>query len=323
MTRTLPLQDRAIWAGLGGLATYGAVTFGGAIASSGWTSLLSAGGLMAAAGTLAALPALHRREDADRNPGPPPPPAFVGRTPESWGPSRAPSEWLHREGVLDLPEWQREGVLRLRLAQTLSPLREGDDLLDPTERRACGLLALAFAARAQEPPGGENRVSTQLLGELARAHEPQDPSAVHAALVRLSARIGTDLAIGAPARRLVERARENHAMRETFLLALLREARTKGGLLAPAEFLWLKGVDRGLYYALNNLGRTAFHVEGLAAMDHYRHEALAGRALQVPHVDGAVAAMIPYLSGTHDAVDLTASDGGIPDLDDKDEAGEA
>ena len=68
--------------------------------------------------------------------------------------------------------------------------------------------------------------------------------------------------------------------------AILAAARETGPL-PTSEFQWLKGVDRPLFYALNNLGRRTFHVEGLAAAAHYRAEVAAGKRLPEPAVEDA------------------------------------
>ncbi len=77
-----------------------------------------------------------------------------------------------------------------------------------------------------------------------------------------------------------------HAFTATRLLRLLDLAR-RNGPCPPAEFLWLRKVDRPLYYALASLGRAVPFVEGAAAIAHYRHEIHAGTAVNVPKVDDA------------------------------------
>jgi intracellular multiplication protein IcmP len=74
------------------------------------------------------------------------------------------------------------------------------------------------------------------------------------------------------------------------VLALVARAR-ENGLLPPVWMLWLKGVDRDLYYALQSLGNgggMAF-VEGAGILAHYRAEKAAGRALVAPEIEDAVA----------------------------------
>jgi hypothetical protein len=60
------------------------------------------------------------------------------------------------------------------------------------------------------------------------------------------------------------------------------------GVLPSASFLWLKELDRSLWYALNNVGRRAFHVEGAGAICHFFHERIADQPLETPMFDEAI-----------------------------------
>lgn len=91
----------------------------------------------------------------------------------------------------------------------------------------------------------------------------------------------------------------------TALVHLLIEARRAGGVLPTAEFLWLKHVDRTLWYGLNNAGRRAFHTEGAGIIAHYQAERVSGHALVEPHVGEAVIGVQTYFA-----------DQGIDQLDD-------
>jgi intracellular multiplication protein IcmP len=85
-----------------------------------------------------------------------------------------------------------------------------------------------------------------------------------------------------------------HAYTTTALLRVLAYARERGGVLAPAQFLWLRGVNRALWYPLNNLGRQAFHPEAAGAMAHYMTELVAKKPILMPKVESAVAALLEY-----------------------------
>ncbi|HRY15614.1 MAG TPA: hypothetical protein P5330_07050, partial [Candidatus Competibacteraceae bacterium] len=86
-----------------------------------------------------------------------------------------------------------------------------------------------------------------------------------------------------------------HAYTATVLLRLLAEAR-RGGVLPPALFSWLKGVDRPLWYALTSLGRRVPFVEALGAMAHYQAERTVGAALYAPTVGAALEGLQRELS---------------------------
>ncbi|WP_291447695.1 hypothetical protein [Desulfovibrio sp.] len=80
-----------------------------------------------------------------------------------------------------------------------------------------------------------------------------------------------------------------------WFMALLYRARRKG-VLASSQFLWLRPLDRSLWYALNQCGGRAAWTEGFAPWAHYMAEEKAGKALPEPHVAPAVASLKEALS---------------------------
>jgi hypothetical protein len=78
-------------------------------------------------------------------------------------------------------------------------------------------------------------------------------------------------------------------------MALLTRARKKG-VLASSQFLWLRPLDRPLWYALNQCGGRAAWAEGFAAWAQYAAEKKAGKALSEPHLSQAVTALREALS---------------------------
>lgn len=89
---------------------------------------------------------------------------------------------------------------------------------------------------------------------------------------------------------LVQEVIQKHAYIFTVMAALLEAARDDG-VLASADFLWLKPVDRRLWYILNNVGRQTAFVEVAGIFAHWQVEkALKQRSL-VPMVDEAVKAL--------------------------------
>ncbi|AEP08730.1 secretion/conjugation apparatus DotM-related subunit [Micavibrio aeruginosavorus] len=87
-----------------------------------------------------------------------------------------------------------------------------------------------------------------------------------------------------------------HAFHTTAMLRAMATAREEGGVLAPAQFVWLRAHDRTLWYPLNNLGRQAFHMEGLGAMAHYKAEKMTQRPIPRPKVEGAVQVIRDYMA---------------------------
>lgn len=87
-----------------------------------------------------------------------------------------------------------------------------------------------------------------------------------------------------------------HAFETTALLRALATAREEGGVLAPAQFVWLRAHNRNLWYPLNNLGRQSFHIEALGAMGHYKAEKMTDRPIPIPKLEGCIQTMEEYTS---------------------------
>src|SRR5690606_29300093 len=86
-----------------------------------------------------------------------------------------------------------------------------------------------------------------------------------------------------------------HAFQTTALLRALLNARDEGGVLAPAQFVWLRAHDRILWYPLNNLGRQSFHMEAIGAMSHFKAERMTQRPIPKPKVQNAVESIAAYM----------------------------
>lgn len=90
---------------------------------------------------------------------------------------------------------------------------------------------------------------------------------------------------------LLEKTLLGHAAYELpWFMALLYRARRKG-VLASSQFLWLRPLDRPLWYALSQCGGRAAWAEGFAPWAHYIAEEQAGQALAEPCLDAAVASL--------------------------------
>jgi len=91
---------------------------------------------------------------------------------------------------------------------------------------------------------------------------------------------------------------QRHGYGGTILMAALVHGRAQKGILPPADFLWLKAVDRPLWYGLHNLGRRTFHVEALALMSHYRTEIKSGKRSAFPLIGRAADALFKKLNSS-------------------------
>lgn len=82
---------------------------------------------------------------------------------------------------------------------------------------------------------------------------------------------------------------KHHGYNNTVLATLLELARTDG-VLASAEFLWLKPVDRRMWYMLNSVGRQTSVVEVSGLFAHWLAEKRMKRPLKTPVVKEAISA---------------------------------
>jgi intracellular multiplication protein IcmP len=90
--------------------------------------------------------------------------------------------------------------------------------------------------------------------------------------------------------KLVGRVIAPHAYVLTVMASMLDLARTDG-VVASAEFLWLKPIDRPLWYMLNNMGRQTAFPEVSGPFGHWKVEVRLRRPLKTPMVDEAVEAL--------------------------------
>lgn len=81
-----------------------------------------------------------------------------------------------------------------------------------------------------------------------------------------------------------------HAYLLTVMASLL-EASRDDGVVPTSEFLWLKPIDRRLWYMLNSVGRQTPFAEVGGAFAHWRAEKEMGRRCLVPMIDEAIKAL--------------------------------
>ncbi len=90
--------------------------------------------------------------------------------------------------------------------------------------------------------------------------------------------------------KLVQKVVNSHAYLLTLMAEMLAAARSDG-VQAPADFLWLKPVDRRLWYMLNTVGRQTPFCEVAGPFSHWTAEKEMGRPLLVPMVEEATNAL--------------------------------
>jgi intracellular multiplication protein IcmP len=205
-----------------------------------------------------------------------------------------PEEWVARFATKPGGTFDEAGAFRC-LALQLGPPWRGVEKAQPHVRALFAAFALHLAARRAE--------ALRLLGELSSAlsaaggdppEGPEAPLRIPDAAVATADAVLRDFDVLTPAATIATR----HGYAHTALMALLNEARLAAGVLAPAQFVWLKLVDRRLWYALHSLGFETdgfgryLHpnprIEAAGARDHWAAERLAGRPLRTPEIPRAL-----------------------------------
>jgi len=79
-----------------------------------------------------------------------------------------------------------------------------------------------------------------------------------------------------------------------WLVSLLETARKKG-VLPCSQFIWLRPVDRVLWYALNQAGGRTAWVEAAGVFSHFQAEETLNQTIPYPEVESAVTGLINTL----------------------------
>lgn len=225
------------------------------------------------------------------NPGTQPPrppgtpvPAELPQFAEALG----PEEWIAYEEI-PVPDGKLdEAAAHKAFRKQLGGRWKGPSALEPHKQ----ILLAAFCLKAAM----KRKESDILLGRIAQCWSFKDGLQLKKdkALLRDARKILQDKKISA---HTLGKANQ-HAFETTAIMRALVTAREEGGVLAPAQFAWLRGYDRELWYPLNNMGRQSFHMESLGAMAHYVSEKRTSRPIPVPKVDGAITTIKGYISST-------------------------
>jgi intracellular multiplication protein IcmP len=85
-----------------------------------------------------------------------------------------------------------------------------------------------------------------------------------------------------------------HAYVGTVMMAVLAKAR-RLGKISPSFMIWLRTVDRSLFYIIHSLDRRTPFPEGAGVYAHYQAELIAGHAIEYPFVGEAVEGLVHEL----------------------------
>ena len=90
--------------------------------------------------------------------------------------------------------------------------------------------------------------------------------------------------------KLIQKIVTSHAYVLTVMASMLESARDDG-VQGSADFLWVKPMDRRLWYTLNTVGRQTPFVEVAGIFSHWTAEKEVGHKLLVPFIDEATKAL--------------------------------
>lgn len=94
----------------------------------------------------------------------------------------------------------------------------------------------------------------------------------------------------------VQQVVARHGFEVTMLMGLLAEGRARSGKIPPSEFLWLRPLDRTLWYSLHQVGADTGWCEASGPWSHYRCELEYGSAIGTPLVEGGSDALALHLA---------------------------
>ena len=134
-------------------------------------------------------------------------------------------------------------------------------------RGACRALPFrGFRVASCPAAGGSAGLAGDASAALAGQDEAQQSGPDQALALPASILAKADALIADPKGLAEARAvTARHAYATTAMMTLLNTARLHAGVLAPAQFAWLKLVDRSLWYALHSLG---YETEGFGRYLH-------------------------------------------------------
>lgn len=196
-----------------------------------------------------------------------------------WAMAQTPIQFCKKYDLIDpeREEGQKIAGLKKGAAHRVFALQLGRPFIS-LEKLPVHMQALfaIFAARANH----ETEPSTDLLRQIASSSNTGKLDfSGYRAMLQKNCQI-----------KAVGRAVGRHAYVFGVMASMLELARTDG-VLAAAEFIWLKPLDRKLWYILDSVGRQTAVCEVAGIFAHWKAEKELGRPLKVPMVDEAVKAL--------------------------------
>ncbi len=221
------------------------------------------------------------------NQPPRPPGADVPAELPPFAEALGPEEWIAYNQIKIVDKDMDKNSVYKAFARQLGPRWKGYKKLAPYKQ----VLLAAFCLKASR----KREESDDMTGRLARcwSHDGGLNLSAEKGLLRDARRV---LANKDLSHKVLKKCNQ-HAWQTTALLRALATAREEGGVMAPAQFVWLRAHDRTLWYPLNNLGRQSNHAEAIGATAHYKQEKRAQRPIPKPKVQDAVTSIVDYING--------------------------
>lgn len=205
------------------------------------------------------------------------------RSPE-WASSMHPEEWIVEHGLIVSERLELDRTRDLLVRQLGKPINALSQLSD-TEKALFAIFGLRVffkdleASKALLDALNYSAINAQSRPNLALAHEAFERCA--------KAKAARDWLL-------------KHPYPRTMLTALLIESRQMG-VLPSSNFIWLKPLDRALWYPLNTAGRKVAFMESAGVFNQMQAEEVAWDndcVLSAPHVEDAIKALQRYLEET-------------------------
>ncbi len=184
---------------------------------------------------------------------------------------RPPTESMSRKEMNKIEVRLKRGQANKIFAIQLGPVWPGIDRV-PLHVKA---LFAAFSARIN----GDGKGAAELFTRINRSSQ-----------AKLDFTGAEELCKKHYNTKLIQQIVQSHAYLLTVMAEMLEAARSDG-VQAPADFLWLKPVDRRLWYMLNTVGRQTPFSEVAGPFSHWTAEKEMGRKLLVPMVEEATNAL--------------------------------
>src|SRR5271155_1238737 len=234
--------------------------------------------------------------------------AFVGRNlalsgvragdPRPADPALHVSEWIAKYALQD-GRFHEAGARR-ELVRQLGAEWKGRSSASPTVRCMLAAFALHGVQRRNEAAGLLGLLSEGLPTDKTDSGDgPEKPLAFDPKTLAVADRV---LAETKAAVWVIE-IMDAHHFTTPGLMSVLNAARLRSGVLAPAQFAFLKLVDRRLWYALHALGfesdalmahpHPSMRVEAIGAGAHWAAERAVDVPIPTPEFDSAIAAIRP------------------------------